>query len=164
MKSIKYLFVVLIILITSSVYSQEKEKINFWLNAGFGLSSLSLGGNINANICINAVQVTGRFGGYAEGIFGDNMDEYALLGGYTNNSEDSHFSITGGLSRVKFKEGGGIFSKPKETNTDGLAFELQYCYSIWNFLGIGITLNANINSVQTAAGINLNLFIGDLNW
>ena len=164
MRQIKYLLVVVILIRTSSVYSQEKEKTNFWLNAGIGFNSLSLGGNINANFRINAVQITARIGGYAQGIFGSTMEEYALLAGYNSNAENSHFSITGGLSNVKYVQSSGYFAKTKETTAFGLALELQYCYTIWKFLGLGATLNANSNSVRTVIGVNLNLFIGDLDW
>lgn len=164
MRSIRYLLVALLLLSTGSVYSQENEEINFWLNAGMGVSSLSFGGNLNANLRINAVQITARIGGYAQGIFGSTMEEYALLAGYNYNAENSHFSIAGGLSNVKYVESSELFLKTKETTAFGLALELQYCYAIWKFLGLGATLNANSNSVRTVAGVNFNLFIGDLSW
>jgi hypothetical protein len=155
------IFILLILLQTTSVIAQEGTLTRFWLNAGAGLSTMQAGFNINANVSFDNIVATLRHCENAE-LFGDRISETGLLLGYINSTDQSHLSISGGIAEGTYKKSSGMFSPVSKSSFFGFAAELQYCYLIWDFLGIGVTAYGNFNKSKNVFGANINLFIGSL--
>ncbi|MBM4170913.1 MAG: hypothetical protein FJ214_03475 [Ignavibacteria bacterium] len=163
----KYLIFTLLFNI-GTTFAQDKEySINGWVNAGIGISyakiyESGIGVNINGSITIDKVVATLRYSGGGE-ILGSGYDEFGLLAGYIFKMKDSHALISGGFAEATLYESKGLFSKGTEKKLRSFIGEFQYCYNIWNFLGVGFILHCNLNNSLNAFGINLNLFLGSLN-
>ena len=159
----KRCILMLLIVNASILFSQEEYSTRFWANAGLGFNSMTIGLNVNANLNIDNVLLTLKFSEYGE-ILGNSFRETGCLVGYVMPSSNSHLSIAGGFAEGEYnKSRGGILAGTDKISYFGFITELQYCYLIWDFLGVGATMYGNINKAKNVFGVNFNLFIGSLN-
>lgn len=163
MRNFTLILSLLFVMSISEISAQEDQQINFYLNAGLGVSSLNLGINAGGNLRIDDVVVSIRGVSAATGIFGNAVEEYGLLVGYIKKMESGHYTLSAGLGTVSYNESKGLFAKNEISKSIGLAFEGQLCYSFLSFLGAGVTIYGNANGAKSFAGVSVNLFIGGLN-
>lgn len=156
------LLLIILFMVNTRLFPQETPKTNFWLNAGLGVNSMNFGANINANLALDNVVGTLKFAGNMKGIFGDSLEEVGFLIGWKHQVASAHFSVSGGIASITLIKSSGLFSKSVKQQAVGLMAELQYFYSFFDFLGIGISAYGNANSLEGVVGVNLNLFLGKL--
>jgi hypothetical protein len=152
--------------------SDEPAEASFWLNAGFGASTIGVPAmNADFNVQSGQLLITARTSVYIDTIiFGSNeYYDMALLVGYASRHPKFHTSISLGLARVSgyhYVQLPALFfnrDKVPIRPTVGIVLESQLIWKVSNLLGIGLIPYVNINRERSFMSLNLCFALGKLN-
>jgi len=147
--------------LSSPIYAQESleqtRKSFFWINGGPGLSLNGVAAGLGLSIqpARPGYLLFSLRGSIAAEILGDDINDVAVLVGYSSKKPQSHgyFSIATGVSYV-----GGTAVEA----TFGIPAEVQLFYTPLSFMGVGLQVFANFNKEKTFGGVLLCLQFGKL--
>ncbi len=156
----------------------EKQHTCIWVNGGVGLSSLgSVGLSANLSVQYGEILFSMRTTRNIESLDAFTrsvvLNDLGLLIGFASKKSELHSSISIGVALVtgyQFEplnpfplvfddgnvEGHDISSKI------GIPIEAQFFLRSSSYIGFGVYMYANINAVQSFAGITLSLQLGKL--
>ena len=177
----KVLFILLIIY-TQSLYSQKSNDSTHLIfgTIGIGAFDAEHSGGIDAQFSLDFQkkhdQWKIRYIGASEfNLFGpsplETFNDFGVLYGRVANYKDIQFSVSGGFGIVTGVMRGayitstsGFFSFPeyekRQFFTYGIPLEANFSYNPLKFLGVGLTVFANINPESSFWGINFMWKIG----
>lgn len=148
----------------------------YWLNAGVGASSYDIAVGASASLLNGNVLFTLRTIYNEEfQILGPSpsnsvwdigfMAGYHRQSGYFSLSGSAGLSLVSGIRRGVYLGSSGMFSSEYGTvhfSTIGIPAEIQFFWTPFDFLGIGITAFGDLNSEESFAGALLTLRVGNL--
>lgn len=148
---------------------QTVTEPKYWLCAGLGGCTLGdLAGSAAISLRFDRTIFSMRTTANSAGLFGDEYYDVGLLVGYAAQMGRGHCSIAIGIARVTGSYGHGLnlfstsASREKIAAQAGLPLELQLYPYISRVFGLGLYGYADLNAVQSFAGITLSLRVGRL--
>ncbi|MFA4852964.1 MAG: hypothetical protein WC868_06515 [Bacteroidales bacterium] len=171
---------VLSILFYTSTFAQDKKdtinSMSIWLNGGiiFATDS-SLSYKIDLDFKESKFVYTLSFHDHTQLVFFDYAERrlyYSFLFGYINSSDYNKSSISVGFSDAKVVYGdiigqtGSSFWPTyiyhyRPVNYFGMALKVQTIF-YYKFIGIGLSVEANINKRRSFIGAGINISIGKI--
>ncbi len=156
----------------------EKQPTGVWVNGGLGLSSLgSVGLSANLSVQYGEILFSMRTTRNIESldVFTRNivLNDSGLLIGFATEKSELHSSVAIGVALVtgyQFEPlnpfplvfGNGGEEGHDITSKIGIPIEAQFFLRPSSFLGFGVYMYADINTVESFAGITLSLQLGKL--
>jgi hypothetical protein len=137
----------------------------FWIGAGLGAGSEDFAGSFNISYQTGANLFSFRLAATAGPLFDDGFSDVALLYGRATRMPGGRYQASAavGLGVADGCRGGGVFAGCRETaSAIGLPIEVQAFWRPARFIGFGFYGFANLNHVQSFAGLTLGLQLGHL--
>jgi len=175
----KHLLIILTMLFCSPSFCLDKQ-VNFdenytgawWLSLGLGAGTAS-GINstegasdsgpaiqIDANYMIRSNQLLTARVYSLDDIFEGSVDEYGLMYGYINKSQEGYVSASAGIAYVHV-DYETFLGPSREVNTVGIPLEIDGVLTPFRYFGIGLKGVADLNNEASTYGILLAIQFGD---
>ncbi len=139
------------------------QRDSFWLGVGLGAGSEDFAGHLNGSYQFGASIISLRTAATV-GLFDDGFVDYALLYGRATRAAAKryHASAALGVAFVDGCRGEGLGGCQDESAGVGLPIELQASWRPGSLIGVGLYGFANLNGMQSFAGVTLGLQVGRL--
>jgi hypothetical protein len=159
------LFAALTLAIGSPLPAQEVASPGFdtyWIGGGLGAGSRDFAGHFNVAYQTGANLFSFRTAGTA-GLFSRGFSDWALLYGRATRAPGRYqASVALGVAVADGCEGGGLGRCPNEPSVIGFPLETQLFWRPSKGFGVGLYGFADINQLQSFAGVTLGIQLGRL--
>lgn len=142
---------------TLSAQAPAARRVTFWLTAGYGrgwaqgLSGIEEAGNLAGSVRWGSLLLSGRVAAVSSSIFDTAIDVGLLAGVATDPGPKWRAGVAAGL---------GLVEAPDGRQTLGVPLEAQLFTRLSRFLGIGVYVFSDINTVASFTGASLALQVG----
>ena len=164
-----------LLLHSDAAFSQENQhsaSTTVWGSSGVGFGSV-VAGTLDLSIQHKALLFTVRSGGAVSPEMlwfgtGDifSVKEHGVLVGLAKSDKNYLTSFSAGVSRLEMDRAERIFFIPvsdrRQEKIVGFPMELQAVWKATDFLGLGVSAFANLNSEKSYGGVAVKLVIGKL--
>ena len=139
--------------------SDSTYPVRIWFNLGMGSASRGLGAQASINAQFTQFLITIHTCADIE-FFGEQLDEYGFLIGWTNKPAKVYYSVAIGLARIST----GVyplFGKPTIGPTvTGFPIEAQLIYRSGRYFGFGLCAFFVASRVGSMLGVTITLQLG----